>query len=282
MLRLFGARPVATMAVVEPQVSASYAQRARTTVMVASPLAVLLSCAALAAAHVGLPALLLGVPVGVGLGLASGVLVLSWPVLRALWWWALELSALLGLLAAWLFLSQWLAWWGGLAVLGLLAAGLALVDPVRRGAVALFWCLSDRHRLRLSFARIVRAPGAGRVPAYPLMLWARPTLAGERVWVLLRPGLDLADLEGKTAKLAVACWASEVRVARASQRSAALLRIDVTRRDPLTEKVVSPLAELFAGLRKPKDAPEGGLEGLALDLHEVPEPAPVTPGRSRR
>ncbi|MFI5910921.1 hypothetical protein [Dactylosporangium sp. NPDC051541] len=280
--KLFGARPVTAMAVVEPQVAASYAQRARTTVMVASPLAVLLSCAAFASAHVGMPGLLLGVPLGLALGLVSGLTVLLWPILRAVWWWALELSVFNGLLAVWLWVSQWLAWWGGLAVLVLVSVGLGLIGAVRRGLAAAAWCAWDRHRLRLSFARIVRATGRGGMPVYPLMLWARPTLAGEQVWVLLRPGLDLGDLEGKTGKLAVACWASEVRVSRASERSAALLRIDVTRRDPLTAVVKSQLAELFAGLRKPKVAPDGGLEGLALDFDQVPDPAPVVTGRARR
>ncbi len=78
----------------------------------------------------------------------------------------------------------------------------------------------------------------------PLILVARPTPAGERVWVWLRPGLDLSDLDGKTGKLAVACWAGEVRVVRASARYAALIRVDITRRDPLTGLVRSPLARL--------------------------------------
>ncbi|MEU7875154.1 hypothetical protein [Dactylosporangium sp. NPDC049140] len=265
----------------EPQVSASFAQRARTTVLVATPLAILLTCAAMYAAHAGLLWRFLCVPIGVVVGFAAGALVLVWPVLRALWWWTPEVLGLSAVVAAWLWLSQWLAWWGGLAVLAFGVGGLGLVGPVRRRAAAVFWCLSDRHRLRLSFTRIVRATGRGGVPMYPLMLWARPTLAGERVWVLLRPGLDLADLEGKTGKLAVACWASEVRVARASKRSAALLQIDVNRRDPLTEKVPSPLAEVFGRLRKPKAAPDGDLD-LALDFEQVAAPAPAAPGRTRR
>ncbi|WP_426505401.1 hypothetical protein ACPPVO_47140 [Dactylosporangium sp. McL0621] len=281
--QLFGARPVMAMAVVEPQVSASYAQRARMTVMVSSPLAVALSCAAMAAAHVGLPGLLLGVPLGIVVGLVAGVTVLVWPVLRALWWWSVELLTLAGLLWVWVELSQVLAWWGAFSVLALTAVGLALVERVRRTAVALGWCVVDRHRLRLSFVRIVRGSSHGGVPVLPLMLWARPTPAGERVWVLLRPGLAMSDLEGKTDKLAVACWASEVRVARASARSAAFLRVDVARRDPLTQKVRSPLADRFAGKRQPAAPPESGLDGLALDLADVElPPVELKPRGGRR
>ena len=53
---------------------------------------------------------------------------------------------------------------------------------------------------------------------------------------------DLTDLEGKTGKFAVACWAGEVRVVRASEQYVALLRVDIARRDPPTAEVLSPLA----------------------------------------
>ena len=82
---------------------------------------------------------------------------------------------------------------------------------------------------------LIRGAGVGSRPGtLPLVLWARPTPAGERVWLWLRPGLELVDLDGKAGLIAVACMGEEVRIVRASQRYAALMRVDVARRDPLT------------------------------------------------
>src|SRR5262249_35464790 len=124
----------------------------------------------------------------------------------------------------------------------------------------------------------------------PLILLARPTPAGERVWVWLRPGLALAALEDKTDQLAVACWASLVRVTPASERHAALVRIDVARRDPLAGKVAYPLATAVPPWATDIDDREDAapvspgmppLAPLGLDLDEVPAPPPPAerPGR---
>ena len=160
---------------------------------------------------------------------------------------------------------------------GIGAAAVALVGPVRRRIVAWFWCAVVRHRLRLCFAEFIRAASRVRPGSLPLMLLARPTPAGERVWLWLRPGLDLSDLEGRADKLAVACWASEVRVVRASDRYAALVRVDVTRRDPLMAMVASPLAGLAAGRSGEAVPSPAVVEGWALDLPDVPEELPAPP-----
>src|SRR5262249_41015670 len=149
---------------------------------------------------------------------------------------------------------------------------------LRRRGWALVWCAVTRHRLRMCFAEFVRVPGrTHHGPRLPLVLWARPTPAGARVWVWLRPGLDLAEVEGKAGKLAVACWAALVRVARAGERHAALVRMDVARRDPLAGGVSSPLATAVPDPGEHDDAVpvSPGLPPLAplgLDLDEVPAP----------
>jgi hypothetical protein len=97
-------------------------------------------------------------------------------------------------------------------------------------------------------ADFVRAAGRTRPGRLPLVLVARPTPAGARVWLWLRPGAGPDDLDGKADKVAVSCWASEARMVRASARFAALIRVDLTRRDALTGKVASPLAALVANL----------------------------------
>jgi hypothetical protein len=103
---------------------------------------------------------------------------------------------------------------------------------------------------------------------------------GERVWVWLRPGLCLADLEGRLDKIAVACWASTVVVERASEGNgsegnAAYLRIDVKRREVLTGKVVSPLVALVDP-DTPKIPRPVGEVPTALNLGDVTD-AMVTP-----
>jgi hypothetical protein len=169
-----------------------------------------------------------------------------------------------------------------LLTVALIAGVPALAGPVRRRLVALAWCVIVRHRLRLCFATFIRTPGIYQVGSPPLILLARPTPAGERVWVWLRTGLALSDLEGRTDKLAVACWANEVRVVRASARYAALIRVDITRRDPLRMRVRSPLRSMVpAGV--PADAPTSpGLPPVDLDLPDVPEPAIEPGGDGRR
>ena len=125
--------------------------------------------------------------------------------------------------------------------------------------------------------------------ALPLLLWARPTPAGERVWLWLRPGLELADLDGKTGRIAVACWAKQVRVLAASERYAALIRVDITRRDPLADQIDSPLALLIPSLRTDGNkkatvpvSPAVPLVGLDLaDIEEPPAPEPPARGGRR-
>jgi hypothetical protein len=119
----------------------------------------------------------------------------------------------------------------------------------------------------------------------PLILHARPTPAGERVWIWLRPGLSLADLEGRIDKLAVACWASEVRVARASRSRAAAIRVDITRRNPLAEDVDSPLPVLVPDGILPADAPVSpGMPPVGINLADIPDepPAATKPADTKR
>jgi hypothetical protein len=116
----------------------------------------------------------------------------------------------------------------------------------------------------------------------PLVLWARPTPAGERVWLWLRPGLEVADLDGKAGRIAVTCWASEVRVVRASQRYAALIRVDIARRDPLANRVESPLAALVPRPRTSDVPVSPAVPTVGLDLADIPDPpAPDTRGGRR-
>jgi hypothetical protein len=223
----------------------------------------------------------LGGAAGFALGLAAGTVVAVWPVLRVLWHWSAEITVALAAVAV----ATWLSAHTAPIVLALVLVALVTVvlavPPVRRFVRAWVWCAIVRHRLRLSFVAFLRSRNRIHVKgAQPLILLARPTPAGERVWVWLRPGLDLEELENNTTKLAVACWASTVRVACTSPSHAALVRIDVSRRDPLSRLVASPLVELVPDAPTRSVQADGDAAGR-LDLDQVPE-AVVSTGPAPR
>jgi hypothetical protein len=274
----FGDRPVGAVTLVETPVSRSYALKARVVFFVVAVVTAVLTAAVLLPWLHPLVAVALALVTGFVVGLAVGLVVRAWPVLRVLWWWSLELILLTGLTLGLHLLARATHVVAALGVLLVLAAVVCLVRPVRRQLVAWAWCVAVRHRIRLCFAEFIRAANRLHPGSRPLILWARPTPAGARVWVWLRPGLELADLEGRTGRLAVACWAGEARVVRASARYAALIRVDLARRDPLTGVVPAPLAALIP-IRHTGAAPVlTALPALGLDLADVPEPEP----RARR
>ncbi|MEV7227280.1 hypothetical protein AB0M79_09695 [Polymorphospora sp. NPDC051019] len=218
--------------------------------------------------------IVVGVLVGALVGAAVFASIVAWPVVRVFWHWLPEILLGLVLVYGWQALMQSTPLWGSLLVVGLVVGVPAAVGPVRRRILAWTWCLIVRHRLRLCFAAFI---ATNRHGSLPLILPARPTPAGERVWVWLRPGLSLKDLEadGQVQKLAVACWANEVRVMRASRRYAALIRLDITRREPLADTIVSPLPD-YVPTDMPANAPTSpGLPPVGLDLPDVPD-EPVT------
>ena len=277
---LFGSYRPGAITIVDAPISRQYARKAKLTFYVVGIVTALLAAVALSHRFSPLVGLFLGLILGVLVGFAAGLVVMVWPVLRSLWHWAVEIVTGLGVVFGWTALM------GATSLLVSLLAVLALAVPaafkrVREFVRAWVWCVIVRHRLRVCFSEVIRATGNGRAGHPPLILAARPTLAGERVWVWLRTGLDLTDLEGKTSKLAVACWASEVRVCRASDHYAALVRVDIARRDPLTGLVSSPLADLFRPDWESVAPVSPGMPPLNLDLDDVPEP-PDEPRTNRR
>jgi hypothetical protein len=281
--RLFGDRRVGTVAVVEAPVSQWYARKARITALMVGVGATAVTTAVLSVLCHLLQAVLLGVVTGVVCGVVTGVLVRVWPVLRVLWWWFFEITAATIGVGGPVALAHATSGWAALTAVLLVAVCCAAVGPVRRLLLAWWWCLVVRHRLRLCFAGIVRGAGGVRPGSLPLILWARPTPAGERVWLWLRPGVDVADLDGKTGRIAVTCWAKQVRVVAASERFAALIRVDVARRDPLAVRIDSPLALLIPSLRNTNaDVPVSpAVPPVGLDLADIPEPPPEPRGGRR-
>ena len=275
------------MAIVDPPVSQWFARRAGFTALIVGLAGDVVTTAVLSVFVPLWAAVLIGAGVGLVFTLAAWIVVRVWPVLRVLWWWSVEITTSVFVVGGWVTLALLTTWWIALAVW--ISAASAVFVP--RGPRRLVWawsrCLVVRHRLRLCFATLVRSQvrvTGGRPAALPLLMWARPTLAGERVWLWLRPGLALEDLEGKAPLIAVACIARQVRIAPASERYAALLRVDIARRDPLTGRIDSPLALLIPSLRDTEaDVPVSpAVPPVGLELADIEEPAPEPPRGGRR
>jgi hypothetical protein len=225
----------------------------------------------------GPKAVLFGLATGAVAGFTVALVLFCWPGIRVLWHWATELAALTLFLTGYRLLGRVMPWWAALTLL-LVVFGLPfLIGRLRRRLWALVMCAVSRHRLRVCFSAFIASQRTGLTP---LILHARPIPAGERVWVWLRPGLALADLESRLDRLAAGCWANECRIAPASRRYAALLRIDIARRNPLEELVGSPLPGMVpATILRTESLPATATGGL--DLPDTPEPT-VAPVESKR
>jgi hypothetical protein len=220
-------------------------------------------------------AIVIGVLTGLAVGLAVAVVLFCWPLIRVIWHWATELAALATFLACYLLLNGFVPWWPSLTILVVPLLAAFAIPPTRRLVLGWVWCAITRHRLRVCFAAFIATQQKGRTP---LILGARPTPAGERVWIWLRPGLALIDLEARLDRLAAGCWAAECRIAPASRTYSALMRLDIARRDPLQRTITSPL---------PGSVPATILkaEPLPRDIHglDLPDsPGPATPAPEQR
>jgi hypothetical protein len=281
-----GAAPVNTVAVVEAPVSQWYARRAAATTLVVGLVTDAVLTAALSVFHPLWLAIGIGALGGLVLGLLAGLVVRAWPVLRVLWWWSMEITAGVLVVGGPVAVAHLTTWWVALLAVLVVVAPFLVVGRVRRFVWAWSWCVVVRHRLRLCFTTLVRSAakaGGSRPAPLPLILWARPTPAGERVWLWLRAGLSLEDLDGKAALIAVPCLAKQVRLTAASERYAALVRVDIARRDPLAVRIDSPLALLIPSLRNNvADAPVSpAVPPFGLELADIEMPA-AEPRNGRR
>lgn len=114
-------------------------------------------------------------------------------------------------------------------LVGITLAVLAAIGPTRRYLVRRALAVLTRHRLRQAFVerRVMNYSGN-----LPVLLWSRPTPVGERVWVLMRAGIDLADVEHNLDHIASTCFARAAR-ATAWRAMTALVVVEVVRLDPL-------------------------------------------------
>ncbi len=139
----------------------------------------------------------------------------------------------------WVWLVERMPAWTAAATIGVPALGVALWGPGRRYVCRRVFAVATRHRLRAVFVECRVMNFSGNLP---LLLWCRPTPVGERVWLLLRAGIDLREIELRLSHIAVGCWATDARVSP-HPWTAALTVVEVIRRDPLTGPAVpSPVA----------------------------------------
>jgi hypothetical protein len=154
-------------------------------------------------------------------------------VAGAIWRWRAEGLCLITLTVAWVWIAYQIpeSWprWTVPVILVAVVVVIAVVPWSRRFVIRRVWCVFSRHRVRKCFvqSRVMTHEGL-----LPLFMWTRPTPVGDRLWLWLRPGLSGRDIESVADRIAVACWASTARV-RVSAKRAAIVSVDVIRRDPL-------------------------------------------------
>ncbi|MBQ0991287.1 hypothetical protein KBX08_14470 [Micromonospora sp. H61] len=264
------------MTVIEAKVHRSSARNAKMAFILTAVIVGLLSAVVAASYWHPIVSLIVGALIGVPTGAAVWLLVRVWPVIRLLWWWSLETLLAVVLLTAWVQLANHTPTLVTLLVVALVVGVPAAIRPVRRQVKAWGWCLVVRHRLRVCFAQFIIANQSGSLP---LILWAKPTPVGERVWVYLRPGLSAKDLEGRLDKIAVTCHASTVLIERASENNAAYLRFDIKRREVLTAHVGSPLVDVIDPTAPVSASPL--TVPTALDLPDVDAPTITLPTQGK-
>jgi hypothetical protein len=273
----FGRRS-GTVTVIEEPVRRNAARTAKITFWAVSIVTGLLTAAVAASYWHPIIALLAGTAVGVVIGLLTAALIIAWPVVRAIWWWLAEILTGLAVTGGWIELADHTTLPYRIATIAAIAGIPAAVGPVRRRIIALAWCVITRHRLRTCFTEFIIT---NRTGSLPLILWARPTAVGERVWIWLRPGLALEDVQQRLDLIAVACWAASATVEPASTTNSAHIRLDIKRRDALTATLRSPLTGLIGPARAAKRSLLPVPSALDLPDVDATDLAPARPSRSQ-
>ncbi|MEQ7009377.1 hypothetical protein ABN028_24705 [Actinopolymorpha sp. B17G11] len=153
-------------------------------------------------------------------------------LLLVIWRWWIEFTIVAALIWAYLQLVDDMPSWAAVCVMiAPVTAGLC-VPVTGRLIRGWTWCLITRHRVRSFMTENGIRNRSGKLP---WILATYPTPVGERVWLLLIAGMSVDDIKDRTSALASTCWAADARLDR-TRRSAAVLRIDIIRRDPLGTK----------------------------------------------
>ncbi|MHB1596744.1 MAG: hypothetical protein ACYCO9_21995 [Streptosporangiaceae bacterium] len=274
----FGRRS-GTVTVIEEPVRRNAARTAKITFWAVSIVTGLLTATVAASYWHPIIALLAGAASGAVIGLLTAALIIAWPVVRAIWWWLAEILTALAVTGGWSELADHTTLPYRIAAVSVIFGIPAAIGPVRRRVIALAWCVITRHRLRTCFTEFIIT---NRTGSLPLILWARPTAVGERVWIWLRPGLALEDVQQRLDLIAVACWAASATVEAASTTNSAHIRLDIKRRDALTATLRSPLTGLIGPARAAKRSLLPVPSALDLPDVDATDLAPARPARSHQ
>ncbi|GAA5036505.1 hypothetical protein [Actinopolymorpha pittospori] len=151
-------------------------------------------------------------------------------LLLACWRWLPETFAALVVVVAYVQLEQMdLPPWAAGSVLVAPVTLLLVIPPTGRVLVAWFWVDVTRHRLRTFMSENGLRNRSGRLPWLALIY---PTAVGERAWMVLVGGISCTDVEERLKSLGSTCYARDGQVV-AHRKWSHLIRIDITRRDPL-------------------------------------------------
>jgi hypothetical protein len=208
-----------TITVIEEPVMRSYRRKAKIVFYVTWVIIAALTATVAASKWHPILALAAGIAAGLITGAIAGAIVAAWPVLRAIWWWTPETVICGSLVFGWIELAGHTTLFWRLASVAAITGVPAAIKPVRIRLHQVTWCLVTRHRIRTCFSEFIIT---NRTGSLPLILWAVPTPVGERVWIWLRPGLAIDDLQNRLDKIAVACWATAATAEAASASNAAL------------------------------------------------------------
>ena len=274
----FGRRS-GTVTVIEQQVRRSAARNARFAFVLTAIVTGLVALVVAKSHMHPILAAFVAAPVAALSGALVWTLVRIWPVLRLIWWWTPEIGLTVLTAWGWTALATSTPAWLTLVVLAVLVGGPAAVPLLRRWTLSAFWCIAVRHRLRVCFSQFIITNRSGSLP---LILGARPTPVGERVWVLLRPGLSLPYLTQQLDKIAVACHAlpGGVQLQPAGNGSAAFVRFDIKRREVLTATVNNPVVDVIPPIDPMADKqPATVIDGL--DLSDVDDPTPAATAKPK-
>lgn len=272
----FGRRS-GTVTVIEERVRRNSVRTAKIAACVTFIIVALLTATVAASWWHPIIALLAGVGIGLAAAFVVAVVIIAWPVIRALWWWAAEIIIVSGLTTGWVELAGHTTLLYRLGAVALIVGVPAAIPPVRRVIISLAWCVIIRHRLRTCFNEFIIT---NRTGSLPLILLARPTPAGVRAWIFLRPGLALTDIQERLDQIAVACWSASATAEAASETNSAFIRLDVKLRDALTATVKSPLLRLVT--HAPATERDNQPVPTALDLPDVSAADVTAPAKSPR
>jgi hypothetical protein len=158
------------------------------------------------------------------------------------------------------------------ALLIIVLSGWIVTDnPARRFVLNRIWCVITRHRLRACLVEMRTLNYSGNLP---FIFGCLSTKTGQIVWLWMRPGLSMEDLDNKAETIASACWARSAVIAR-SKRNAAVVRIEINRRDPLSKAhITSPL------LNDTSDLPEAAVADDAVMAFLTPDTTDNAPNES--